>query len=214
MSAESDIRVSDAEKIFQYHCRYLQVDALLADANSILSAESIIIQEQGVFLFHLLNTPPIIWEGIMKHKEALESAAIAVRALAKRDLVRLALGDLLKAAKDGVNWTREIPIDRDFINQPEFERIFVAEPERLDEARLAGREDAVKFLLELIESPQHPLLPRLRRDLARRNGTLIVTVDGGAVAYFPTKIPEVKVRYYYPPDEDFPRLSLLVNPFE
>lgn len=190
-----------------YHARELQIWAITEQVHRGL-IKKITAQSNDIrALNHILATPPIFVSDDKRH--FLSNGALrGVRFTHTTETVTSVFKQLQKAITPEAQKVTSIVFGIESSLIKAFEAAF-PEKDLLYEALIEGEKEAGDIILASLQADQ-PLL-RFRKDILSLGINLKPSVDGGSVALLNTRVPGIKVRYYYPPGQNFPLLSLEVN---
>lgn len=190
-----------------YHARELQIGAIAEEVRQTLK-EKLIAQSSDIrALNHILTTPPIFISDDKRHSLS-NSAMRGVRLTHTTETVTSVFRQLQKAIAPEAQRVTSIVLAVKSSLIKAFEAAF-PEKDLLYTALVEGEKEAGDIILASLQGDQ-PLL-RFRKDMLSLATDLRASVDGGSVALLGTKVPGIKVRYYYPRGQNFPLLSLEVK---
>lgn len=203
----------------QYHCRQLQIKKILTETTQKFFSDSKNFTDEEIALYNLLNSPRYKIEILMQShpseiEEIYQKAAISVRSVAEKGHVMDTLDRLVEMSKPDNRQISEVEIEYPNNTLPlVYKAAFYKHEELLASAAMHGRDNAWKTILQVMEG-NVPLM-RLKYDLAvKKNLPLREGINGAYVASLPTKVANVDLRYFYPKNEQTPRLSFVVLPFK
>jgi hypothetical protein len=204
---------------YRYHARHLQVEAIKNETLQILD-NALSSSEDFQLAAALLWTPLFLHQSYinsagLSQESVSEKLYSSVKLFSERKHVLMVLENLSTACEPTSRSLREVAIDTvDTTAPPEFLGLFHDKNDLLKKAASEGRENSSRRILSLIEIEDGIPLLKYRKDLARGRVGLISSAEGGYIGYIPTRIDKVKLKLWYPKNENIPQLSLLINPFE
>lgn len=208
------------EQLFQYHCRRLQISSLKVALLKKIEQVEREKQHALTAISALLGFSPIEIEVYFSRadkeqtKSFYERARVGAVLLLKRSDCQKIFEQLEMEVGDPLIGFHILSLDLvDKTVDPAIEQVFAKFPELLLGIYEAGRIMAIEEILGIVKREDIPLM-RYRRDLMERRFKLEATIDGGGVKMLETVIPEIYIRYYYPPNNSYPELSILIRPVQ
>lgn len=201
------------EAVWKNHCRELQIYAI---RNEVLAAHRRIFSEHEpaiISLKELGGTPPVLMSKEERAKivpRAIEGIKVAHTV----SIIRHIFGLLEKAIAPGSPAVSDIPLKGGPDIFGSLNEVFRGEQQVLHTALVESERMAAGIILENFQKEEIPLFEYPKRLLSLRmlqTDELRPTADGGSVAYLPTKVDGIFVRYYYPPKQESPIISFEVR---
>ena len=211
--------------------RYLTVRTLSEEIFQEISARHLNDGNVISILFRLLTTPGYVIEAFSREfpnevGEAFLSATEGVKFIVWASYLRITMLRLLETCTKPDRIV-VIPLDIDepierVINgiygvpqlgdmRADFAYLFGNNNDLLVQATQEAKTRGLNLLLSRLEKKDTPL-GRWSFALVGHKLSFESTLDEGLIAYLPTRIDGIVLRYYYPPNTNTPQLSLVVNP--
>lgn len=190
-----------------YHARELQIQAIAKEMRRAL-IEKIIAQSDDIRALNEILTTPLVFMTDNRRCVLFKEAMRGVRLMHTLEVIKSVFEQIGAAIAPEAPKVTSVGL---WIESPLIKALEAAFPERdsLSGALIQGRQEASDIIMTSLQGDQ-PLL-RFRKDMLSLATDLRASVDGGSVALLNTKVPGIKVRYYYPPGRRFPRRSLEVR---
>lgn len=190
-----------------YHARELQIRAIAEELHQTLKEKFNAQLSDVLSLREILYTPPILMTD-NRRCVLFEKAIQGVRLIHTIEGVKGVFEQVEGAITPEAPKVTSIVL---VIKPSLIKALEAAFPKKdlLYESLIEGEKEAGDIILASLQGDQ-PLL-RFRKDILSLATNLEPSVDGGSVALLHTKVPGIEVRYYYPPGQNFPLLSLEVN---
>lgn len=169
-------------------------------------------------LYVLLSIPRILLEAREKRKqlnEVFDSAREAVTELICQAALRRLLEELEYATGEKQEGSHDISFNVRIVVPESLTAAFSLRQEMLDAAISDGITQAMHAMLDLVEKDIP--LALWRRDLIPKTINMRPALNGGAILFLETKIPQVYLRLYYERsrgEHGYPDVSLVIMPFE
>lgn len=214
MTSEQDRMAEEA--VWKTHCRQRQISAIQEE---VLAAYHRVFGEHEPAITSLKElgfTPP---SQISKRERAkiIPQVMEGVKVVYAISIINHIFGLLEKATAPDSPSVSDIPLRGKPGVLGTLEEVFRQEQEVLHTALAESKGMAIGTILENFQKEGIPLLEYPKRMLSLRmlkTDELRPTADGGAVAYLPTKVDGIFVRYYYPPKQESPIMSFEVRRLE